>query len=205
MHAAIYDAVNGITQTHEPYFVRDKATDGALPEAAAAVAARLVLLRLFPAQQGAFDATDNKVLRTVPAGDGKRASIDWGKHVAQTLLADRAKDGSQATVIYASRNPVGVWRPTEPAFAKPALPQWPGVKPFAMTSPAQFRPAMPPALTSAAYADDFNKTKELGAPLSVRSVEKRCGHPAPGDIPRPPPARVPSTARPACRGSDAWT
>ncbi len=173
MHAAIYDAVNGITQTHEPYFVRVKAGDGALPEAAASVAARLVLLRLFPAQQAAFDATYNKVLRAVSPGEGKRASIDWGEHVAQTLLADRAKDGSQATVIYASRNPIGVWRPTEPAFAKPALPQWPGVKPFAMTSAAQFRPAMPPALTSAAYADDFNKTKELGAKNSTTRTSEQ--------------------------------
>ena len=167
MHAAIYDAVSGITQTHEPYFVRDKATDGALPEAAAAVAARIVLLRLFPAQQAAFDATYNKVLRAVPPGDGKRASIDWGEHVAQTLLADRAKDGSQSTVIYASRNPIGVWRPTAPAYAKPALPQWPGVKPFAMASAAQFRPAMPPALTSAAYAEDFNQVKDIGSKTST--------------------------------------
>ena len=144
-----------------------------MPEAAAAVAARLVLRRLFPAQQAAFDATYNKVLRTVPAGEGKRASIDWGEHVAQTLLADRAKDGSQATVIYASRNPIGVWRPTEPAFAKPALPQWPGVKPFAMTSAAQFRPAMPPALASAAYADDFNQTKQLGAKNSTTRTSEQ--------------------------------
>ena len=173
MHVAIYDAVNGISQMHEPYFVNVKAADGALPEAAASVAARLVLLRLFPAQQAAFDATYNKVMRAIPQGEEKRSSIDWGEHVAQTLLAERAKDGAQATVIYASRNPVGVWRPTEPAFAKPALPQWPGVKPFAMTSAAQFRPAMPPALISAAYADDFNKTKELGAKNSAtRTAEQ---------------------------------
>ena len=137
--------------------MEDKAPEGALPEAAAAVAARLVLLRLFPPQQAAFDATYNKTMRQIPSGDERRASIDWGEHVARTLLADRAKDASQATVIYGSRNPVGVWRPTEPAFAKPALPQWPGVKPFAMTSAKQFRPAMPPALTSAAYTDDFNR------------------------------------------------
>ena len=173
MHIAIYDAVNGITQTHEPYFVPAKAGEGASPEAAASVAARLVLLRLFPAQQAAFDATYNKVLRAIPPGDGKRASIDWGEHVAQTILADRAKDGAQAAVIYASRNPVGVWRPTAPAFAKPALPQWPGVKPFAMTSPAQFRPAMPPTLTSTAYAEDFNQVKELGAKNSpTRTAEQ---------------------------------
>ena len=171
--AMLHVAVNGVTQTHEPYFVTGKPTEGASPEAAAAVAARLVLLRLFPAQQAAFDATYNKVLRAIPPGEGKRASIDWGEHVAQTLLADRAKDGSQATVIYASRNSIGVWRPTEPAFAKPALPQWPGVKPFAMTSAAQFRPAMPPALTSAAYADDFNLTKQLGAKNSTtRTAEQ---------------------------------
>ena len=97
MHAAICDAVNGITQTHEPYFVRVKAGDGASPETAASVAARLVLLRLFPTQQAAFDATYNKVMRAIPQGEGKRASLDWVEHVAQTLLADRAKDGSQAT------------------------------------------------------------------------------------------------------------
>ena len=99
MHAAIYDAVNGITQTREPYLVWDKADDQASPEAAASVVARLGLLRLFPAQQAAFDATYNKVMRTVPPGEEKRASIDWGEHVAQALLADRAKDGSQAMVI----------------------------------------------------------------------------------------------------------
>ena len=87
--------------------------------------------------------------------------------MAQTLLAYRAKDGSQATVIYASRNPIGVWRPTAPTFAKSALPQWPGVKPFVMTSAAQFRPAVPPALNSATYATDFNEVKELGAKNST--------------------------------------
>ena len=124
MHVAIYDAVNGVTQTHEPYFVPGKPAEGASPEAAASVAARLVLLRLFPTQQATFDATYNKVLRAIPQSEGKRASIDWGEHVAQTLLAYRAEDGAQATVIYASRNPIGVWQPTEPTFAKPALPQW---------------------------------------------------------------------------------
>ena len=38
----------------------------------------------------------------------------------------------------------------------------PGMRPLALRSASQFRPAGPNALTSQAYADDFNQVKELG-------------------------------------------
>ena len=37
------------------------------------------------------------------------------------------------------------------------------MKPFALTSPSQFRPGPPPALTSDAWARDYNEVKTLGA------------------------------------------
>ncbi|MEO7318218.1 MAG: hypothetical protein ABIZ56_04435, partial [Chthoniobacteraceae bacterium] len=49
LHTAIYDAVNGITQTHERYLVPGKPSGPASPEAAVSAAAHLVLVRLFPA------------------------------------------------------------------------------------------------------------------------------------------------------------
>jgi len=42
-----------------------------------------------------------------------------------------------------------------------------------MTSPAQFRPMPPPALDSAQWAEDFNRTKELGrADSAVRTADQ---------------------------------
>ena len=43
----------------------------------------------------------------------------------------------------------------------------PYIKPFALTSNAQFRAPAPPALTSAAYAADFNETRTLGSATST--------------------------------------
>src|SRR5437879_1568553 len=56
MHVAIYDALNGVTQTHERYLASGKPSGDASPEAAVSAAAHLALTRLFPAQQAAIDA-----------------------------------------------------------------------------------------------------------------------------------------------------
>ena len=52
--------------------------------------------------------------------------------------------------------------------ATPAAAQWPQRKPWLMTSASQFRPGPPPALTSAAWARDYNEIKALGAKNSAR-------------------------------------
>jgi len=56
MHAAIYDAVNAIAGTHEPYLVRlDGVPRLASRQAAGAAAAHEVLAALYPAFQTALD------------------------------------------------------------------------------------------------------------------------------------------------------
>ena len=52
--------------------------------------------------------------------------------------------------------------------ATPAVPQWPQRKPWLMASAAQFRPGPPPALTSEAWARDYNEVKALGGKTSTR-------------------------------------
>jgi hypothetical protein len=44
---------------------------------------------------------------------------------------------------------------------------WPNIRPFALTSNAQFRAPGPPALGSARYAQDFERTSQLGAAAST--------------------------------------
>lgn len=76
----------------------------------------------------------------------------------------RANDGSGAPDTYRPRTTAGVYVPTVPMLA----PQWPGVKPFAMTSGSQFRPVAPIPLESAEWATDYNEIKELGGKASTK-------------------------------------
>ena len=55
LHAAIYDAVNGISRTHQAYFVESAVPASASPPAAASTAARAVLNSLFPAHAADLD------------------------------------------------------------------------------------------------------------------------------------------------------
>jgi hypothetical protein len=58
-------------------------------------------------------------------------------------------------------------------YALPLLPQWATVRPFALTSPDQFRPAAPPALDSQQYADALNEVKAKGAATgSTRTADE---------------------------------
>ena len=168
LHVSIYDSVNGLTRTHEPYLVSGRVPRTASAEAAVAAASRAVLLKIFPAQQAAFDTAYTAAIAAIPDGSAKTAGIAWGEQVAAKVLAARATDGSDATVAYTPGTNPGDWQPTPPAFAAALLPQWGKVKPFAMRSGSQFRPPPAPKLDSAVYAFDFNLTKELGSVNSTK-------------------------------------
>src|SRR2546427_10583309 len=53
LHAAIYDAVTGITRTHEPYLIGGYVPASASLEATASAAAHRALVSLYPAHQAA--------------------------------------------------------------------------------------------------------------------------------------------------------
>jgi membrane-associated phospholipid phosphatase len=173
LHVAIYDAVNGITQTHEPYFVTGKAAGVASVEAAASAAAHRVLIALYPARQMQFDELHMSILARIADGPSQRVGVAWGESVAEAILDFRSGDHSDAVVPYAPTPGVGFWVPTPPAFAPALLPQWPMVTPFAMTSGDQFRPPAPPSLDSERWISDYNLTKDLGSMSSTtRSIEQ---------------------------------
>lgn len=178
VHAAIYDAVNGITRQYEPYFVTQAAPPGASPEAAAIQAAYTALKGLFPAQTATFDAALAESLDQLPGNLGRNQPIGrgraWGEAVANEILAWRATDGLSTPLPgYFGSFDIGVWRsivtPTAPDGTLPAVfPQMAVLTPFAMTSPSQFRPGPPyglplaDALASAHYAADLNEVKAIG-------------------------------------------
>lgn len=164
MHAAMYDAVNAIERTHQPYRVDVVALQGTSPVAAAAAAAHRVATGLYrePDELAVWDAALVEALASVPDGTAESLGVELGQRVGDAMLACRAHDGSAGTVAYAAGHAPGDWNRTFPDFLPPLLPQWPGVMPFAMTTPDQFRPPAPPELTSAEYAEAVDEVFRLG-------------------------------------------
>jgi membrane-associated phospholipid phosphatase len=173
LHVSIYDAVNGIARTHEPYLVEGTVQASASREAATSAAAHQALVNLFPAGTSNFDALHTAILATIPDGPQKAAGIVWGEFVANQILAARANDGSDAIVPPPGGSGPGVWVPTPPAFLPYLLPQWGFVVPFGMTSSSQFRPPGPPSLDSERYAADYDEVKQLGAAVGSTRTEEQ--------------------------------
>jgi PAP2 superfamily len=174
LHAAIYDAVNAIDRTHEPYLISVRAPRDASETAAADAAAHTALVGLYPAQQTALDADYAAELAMVADGPAKDKGVRLGDQVASDLLAIRANDGSNVTPppFVAGTNP-GDYRPTPPNFPTPVFTTWGQVRPFVLDRGDQFRPAPPPALTSDTYAAAINEVQSLGSATStIRTAEQ---------------------------------
>jgi PAP2 superfamily len=171
MHAAIFDAVNGIKPHYTPYHVDLDGPQGASTRAAAIQAAYVVLVSLFPSQKSTFDAERAASLASLAddadddSGDEMNITrgLDWGELVANDILIWRSTDGFSRVLppVTGGLGP-GHWRPTPPQFLPMANLQVATMTPYVMDSPSQFRPAGPPALTSERYTDAFNEVKALG-------------------------------------------
>ena len=173
MHAAIYDAVNAIDRTHQPYLVRlSGVPKGASQDAAAVAAAHQVLVALYPGFKITLDAELLQSLAQIPDGNDKVEGIRIGQAVADRILAVRSNDGSNAQPVpYVFGTAPGDYQPTPPNFPpQPQFTHWARVTPFALERASQFRPGPPPALTSDAYSDAFNQIKSVGIANSTTAT-----------------------------------
>lgn len=168
MSLAMYDAVNSIADTHTPYLVNVNAPAGANKRAAAAQAAHDVMVALYPHLAGRYAQDLQDSLRGL-SGQSLADGRAVGATVAAQILAARANDGSNDPGNYTPGQNPGDWRPTWPDFSPPATPHWGNVTPFGVQSGSQFRPRLPPSLTSQEYTDNFNEIKEMG---SVNSLSR---------------------------------
>ena len=171
VHSAVFDAVNGIDRRYAPIHVSPAGPAGASRDAAAVQAAYATLVHLYPTQKTLFDARRAVSLVALATRASNTAIADgvaWGQAVADAIVAWRSADGfTPAPAPFLGLPIVGSWRPTPPAQAPGAGPQFAYMAPWIIATPSQFHPAGPPALTSARYAQDFNETKQLGHVSSV--------------------------------------
>jgi hypothetical protein len=163
VQTAVYEAVNAITKRYPADRITLNAVPGASVDAAVAAANRAMLSRLVPAQQAAIDKAYASALAAIPDSAAKTAGIALGEQAAAAVLAWRADDGAVGPEQYRPATTAGVYVPTQ----MPAAPHWPNRKPWVMTSPDQFRPGPPPALTSAVWARDYNEIKAVGGKNST--------------------------------------
>ncbi|MEY2854214.1 MAG: hypothetical protein RL030_1346 [Pseudomonadota bacterium] len=166
LHIAMFDAVNSVKQTYKPYRLLVPNGTYASDEAAAAQAARDVMVSLYPAATASFDTALSTRLATLPQPAASQG-VDIGKLVAAAVLQWRTNDGSAGPdPAYLPPALPGLWQPTAPGQVALGT-RYAFTLPFAMLTPTQFLPAPPPALNSVAYAQNFQQVYDIGRVDSV--------------------------------------
>lgn len=142
---------------------------GGNADAAVAAANRAVLVKLLPAQQAAIDAAYQQAIARIADGPDRARGIAAGERAALKLLEARLDDGAATPESYRPHTTAGAYVPT----VIPAASTWGQRKPWLMSHGAQVRPEAPPALTSQAWARDYNEVRTLGRRDSaLRSAEQ---------------------------------
>src|SRR5262245_2759658 len=188
VQGAVYDAVNATTpKHHRPYLLKRRFGATASQEAAVATAAYTVLANIvssvpanipFPTRESVSQSLASRYaasLGAIPDSPFKAMGINAGTAAADAMIAERENDGRFGPSQWVPNQAPGHWQPLV-GPSGPILDPTPwvgGVKPFLLQSSWQFRSAGPPALTSAAWAADFNEVKALGrATGSTRTDEQ---------------------------------
>ena len=175
---AVYDAINAIEPRRRPYLLTARFDPAASQEAAAATAASRVLSSIvstvpatvtFPNRASLLEALATQYaasLAAIPDGSAKTEGIAAGNAAADAMIAARQGDGRFGPSQWVPNSDPGHWQPTLNPDGSPMLDPTPwvgGVRPFVMQSSSQFRTDGPQALSSEAWAEDFNEVKELGS------------------------------------------
>jgi len=167
VQGAVYDAVNAIPGGYRPYLPTPAADPTYSQDAAAATAAFRVAAALVPSQLTVLQTRYDASLAAIPDGPAKDGGIAVGEAAAAAMLAARANDGRGGPFTFVFGTAPGEWRKSPPLFLLDATPWVGNVRPFLLPSAAMLRSDGPNALTSDAYAEDFNEVKSLGSLTST--------------------------------------
>ena len=164
VHAAMFDAVNGIERAQSPLAGREYALlplerrgpKRAAPEAAAIVAAHTILVNEVPELETEFNALLTEQLDALGHNHKVFRGARWGKFVAKKILALRAEDGTQISETLPAGAQPGEFR-SDFTSAHYRL-----MTPFAIESSEPYESDGAPDLTSEEYAKAFNDVKLFG-------------------------------------------
>lgn len=173
VHAAVHDALNAIDARYEPYHARMSAAPSASAAAAVAGSAHAVLAELLPQRKAAVDAELAATLRQVRDAAAAESGVQAGRQAARAILQARRDDGADRVVARPGGTRPGEYRPTPPDFTAAVFAQWGEIRPFVLTSAAQFRPAPPFDPKSASAREELEEVRAIGAQAApARTAEQ---------------------------------
>jgi hypothetical protein len=163
VHVAMSDAINTVQNRYTRVVATLPPAPGASAEAAAATAARQILIQIYPEQKAKIEEAYAESLKAISDGPARTDGIKLGMAVAEAIQADRASDGTNVPDTYRPHTTPAAYVPT----TLPLWEQYARAKPWVLKSADQFRPGPPPALSSAEWARDYNEVKSLGGTKST--------------------------------------
>jgi PAP2 superfamily len=169
VHLAMFEALNSIQPRYTPYRKQLPVEPGASRVAAAAAAAHYVLVRTYPAFAKDLDKDLQASLAGIVDGPSRTNGIRLGEQSAASIIAERSTDGFSTPNNYRPFTSAGTYVPT----VLPVGFNFATMRPFALKTANQFRPAAPYALSSQEWAKDYNEVKRMGAKIgSARTAEQ---------------------------------
>jgi hypothetical protein len=169
VHIAMFEAVNAIDQRYQSYKLATKPDLGCSQQAAAASAAATVLITMQPDSAVKVKQLLDSYLAEIQNGEAKDRGVKLGEEIAIKVVELRAKDGFDKVNAYRPVTQPGAYVQTMPTVSW----EYADMPPFAMTSPSQFRPPPPVALTSEQWAKDYNEIKDLGEKNSTKRTPRQ--------------------------------
>ena len=103
-------------------------------------------------------------LARIPDGDAKDRGVKLGEEMALVAIKARTDDGYGAPNAFRPATQPGVYTETMLTYGWDIA----TMRPFVMTSPSQFRPPPPIALSGEEWAKNYNEMKEYGEKDSLR-------------------------------------
>jgi hypothetical protein len=197
VQGAVHDALNAINRRYAAYYFEGPGEAGASPESAVAAAAHTVLVGVLPSfgtptqKIAALAIAEEAYMGSLNRGSDRGAKakgVAVGRAAGAAMLTLRKDDGAIRDAPYTPGTGAGKWRPhpnPDPpnppianqelarGYASSVRPGWGSVSPFTLLSASQFWIPGPPAVTSEAYARDYEKVKSLGGQVSTaRTAEQ---------------------------------
>jgi hypothetical protein len=175
IQSAMFDAVNATSGEYMAYAYTGPVETDASPIAAAAAAAYRVASSIYSDadEVAIWDATLDESIRSIANDTARSKGLALGRRVGDAIIAARVNDGSASTSTYRPGNEPGDWNRTYPDNLPPLLPQWPNVKPFAISSGSSYRPVAPPELTTVEYATAVDQVMRLGRLESTERTQEQ--------------------------------
>lgn len=173
LHTAVYDAVNSVLRTHQPYRSQLETPPDTSAEVAAAAAAHTVALVLYPPFKARADDLFNTFVSSQPETPSLTNSVNLGVRIGQLTLENRQADGANTQVPYIPSSEPGQWRRTAPFFRPPLDPHWRYVTPFCLEALEPYVPGPPPPIGSADYAAAYNEVKAIGGKVTAVRTEEQ--------------------------------